>query len=152
MNQGEKLIAGFPGMGKHHPQGPFDFPFTPGDLRVEVKFRNANFFFNNGQVDGETTEQFIWTKIAARQFDWLILIGVDLGGVPHYWISPDRVVRSRYPRIMTPSDGGKITCILNPFRPLRPRAQVINAHKLTYEELYADCQNGRLGYTVIRRS
>jgi hypothetical protein len=53
---------------------------------------------------------------------------------------------------MAPSDGGKITCILNPFPALRPRAQVINDHKLTYEELYADCQNGALGSAVICRS
>ena len=58
MKEGEKLVARLPGMWIQPGHYPFDFYFEPGNSRIEVKFRNPNANFNNGNFGGPMTMGF----------------------------------------------------------------------------------------------
>jgi hypothetical protein len=132
-NPGEKLVAALPGM-QITPDGhEFDFVFVPKDLRVEVKYGGSSLV---PSTLGPSV-QFRWTNIKQQKFDWLILTGLH-DDQWHLWLIPAGGVR------LVKSRSGVISCVINPVRPPRPKAEWLSSYSKTYEELHACCLKGVL--------
>jgi hypothetical protein len=95
MNEGEELIATFPGMDRQPGNKPFDFLFKPERSRIEVKFSNPHpipYGYDSVLGHERYVCQLKWVRIDPRKFDYLILTAKDEDKRWRLWLLPAKAV------------------------------------------------------------
>ena len=135
---------------RSYKHAPYDWIFVPdGGAQVEDKSGTAQDYFN---PNGSFVSQLRWRDIATRQFEWLLLFGVE--DPPEVtpvtqdkllcWLLPKNIARS----ILNKSAGGSIVYTLKNEGYFavnhRWKARLLDCGRLTYAQLYQECEKGTL--------
>ena len=141
----EELIATLPGMKRSWHNAPHDFSFVPQNEKIEFKYSAARcvphpraplFSYSH---DIGFTFQFLWSNIARREFQWLLLSGEDEERL-YFWLLPERTAR----RLLSKSSGGSITFVPKNAVSRRRKAAILDCYHITFEQLRERCLKGDL--------
>ena len=129
------LVRQLPGMTKRPDHGLQDYFYGAQNQKIEAKYSNPRQIrYSVGYA-----HQYSWGDIAARDFNWLLLIGEDESkGKLDFWLLAALTARNR---LMTRSC--TITFTLYALA-RRPKGQFMERCRMDYKTLYARCESGEL--------